>query len=57
MKTRVLALALALALVFGVGCAQKAACDTKPKPVATKGLAQEAPSEQCPDNGEPKQIQ
>ncbi|GMB91647.1 hypothetical protein [Helicobacter ailurogastricus] len=55
MKTRVLA--LALALVFGVGCAQKAACDTKPKPVATKGLAQEAPSEQCPDNGEPKQIQ
>ncbi|CRF40886.1 hypothetical protein [Helicobacter ailurogastricus] len=54
MKTRVLA--LALALVFGVGCAQKAACDTKPKPVA-KGLAQEAPSEQCPDNGEPKQIQ
>ncbi|BCZ19646.1 hypothetical protein NHP190012_12880 [Helicobacter sp. NHP19-012] len=53
-KTRLLA--LALVLVFSVGCAHKTACATKPKPVV-KGLAQEASSEQCPDNGEPKQIE
>ncbi|WP_163499196.1 hypothetical protein [Helicobacter suis] len=45
--------------VLVMGCTKTAStanCSNK-KPVATKGLAQQAPSDQCPNDGEPKQVE
>ncbi|WP_104691913.1 hypothetical protein [Helicobacter heilmannii] len=49
-----------LVLLLNVGCAtsgQKAAGCAGSKPPTQKGLAQTAPQDECPNTGEPKQVE
>ncbi|WP_163565188.1 hypothetical protein [Helicobacter suis] len=45
--------------VLVMGCTKTASaanCSNK-KPTVAKGLAQQAPADQCPNDGEPKQVE
>lgn len=48
-----------LSSVLVMGCIKTAGmanCSNK-KPAVAKGLAQQAPADQCPNDGEPKQVE